>query len=192
MSRIDIDLLAAKLRVLTKRTKVAVSTRGHIDNIKEELATGILRLATDSAQRHHQLNRTDAEQVANRTAESFFRNFDKNINHPFPKRLIISMTKNKAADHFKQVDQLVDAYVDFDSPKIEPHTKSHDKTPFCLTVTSEVLDAVEDGRIKGRAADGVLLIIDGESNLGTSDRQAVKRGKDKVRDLFGQGYGIWM
>ena len=184
MSRIDIDLLAAKLRVLTKRTKVAVSTRGHIDNIKEELATGILRLATDSAQRHHQLNRTDAEQVANRTAESFFRNFDKNIHHPFPKRLIISMTKNKAADHFRQVDPLVDEYVNVDSPEIEPFTKAYDKTPFCLTVTSQVLDAVEDGRIKGRAADGVLMIIDGESNLNDSDRKACQRGRQNLSALF--------
>jgi hypothetical protein len=184
MSRIDIDLLAAKLRVLTKRTKVAVSTRGHIDNIKEELATGILRLATDSAQRHHQLNRTDAEQVANRTAESFFRNFDKNIHHPFPKRLIISMTKNKAADHFRQVDPLVDEYVNVDSPEIEPFTKAYDKTPFCLTVTSQVLDAVEDGRIKGRAADGVLMIIDGESNLNDSDRKACQRGRHNLSVLF--------
>ncbi len=192
MSRIDIDLLAAKLRVLTKRTKVAVSTRGHIDNIKEELATGILRLATDSAKRHYQLNQEDAEHVANRTTEAFFQNFDKNIQHPFPTRLVTKIAKNKAADHFRQVDSIVDEYVNVDSPEIEPYTKAYDKTPFCLTVTSEVLDAIDDGRIKGRAADGVLMIIDGESNLGTSDRQAVKRGKDKVRDLFGQGYGIWM
>ena len=191
MSRIDIDLLAAKLRVLTKRTKVAVSTRGHIDNIKEELATGILRLATDSAQRHHQLNRTDAEQVANRTAESFFRNFDKNINHPFPKRLIISMTKNKAADHFRQVDPLVDEYVSLDNPEIEPFTKSHDKTPFFLTVTSQVLDAVEDGRIKGRYADGIFMMLDDETNLDAADRQACKRAREKLHELFAEESQMW-
>jgi len=191
MSRIDIDLLAAKLRVLTKRTKVAVSTRGHIDNIKEELATGILRLATDSAQRHHQLNRSDAEQVANRTAESFFQNFEKNIHHPFPKRLIIKITKNKAADHFRLVDPLVDEYVNVDSPETEPYTKAHDKTPFCLTVTSRVLDAVKDGRIKGRHADGIFMMLDDETNLNSADRQACKRAREKLRDVFGEESRMW-
>lgn len=191
MSRIDIDLLAAKLRVLTKRTKVAVSTRGHIDNIKEELATGILRLATDSAQRHHQLNRTDAEQVANRTAESFFRNFDKNIHHPFPKRLIISMTKNKAADHFRQVDPLIDEFVSLDSPDVEPYTKSYDSKPFCLTVTSQVLDAVVDGRINGRNADGIFMMLNDETNLDSADRQACKRAREKLQDVFGEESVMW-
>ncbi|MFY8052142.1 MAG: hypothetical protein ACOVP2_05970 [Armatimonadaceae bacterium] len=191
MSRIDIDLLAAKLRVLTKRTQVAVSTSGHIDNIKDELATGILRLATDSAKRHYQLNQEDAEQVANRTAEAFFQNFDKNIQHPFPTRLVTKIAKNKAADHFRQVDSIVDEYVNVDSPEIEPYTKAYDKTPFCLTVTSQVLDAVEDGRIKGRYADGIFMMLDDETNLDSADRQARKRAREKLHELFAEESQVW-
>lgn len=63
--------------------------------------------------------------------------------------------------------------------------------PFCLTVQSEVLDAISDGRIKGRNADAVGIILDDMTNLGMADRQAVGRGKYKLRDVFGEEYRIW-
>jgi hypothetical protein len=50
---------------------------------------------------------------------------------------------------------------------------------------------MDDGRIKGRAADGIFMLLDGDSNLDVSDRQAVKRGKAKLRDVLGEDYRMW-
>jgi hypothetical protein len=192
MSRIDINTLAAKLIAHQNRTKVAASTAKHIKNLKDDLASGALRFATAKLGKDLGYQHPNIDDIAQIAVTDFIKTVENATSHTNPAGLLGKIVDRRKFDHFDATKRLP-KFVDLPETDILERILSIPApTPLSLTVTSEVLDAVSDGRIRGRAADGVLMIIDGESNLGTSDRQAVKRGKDKIRDLFGQNNGIWI
>ena len=192
MSRIDINALAAKLIAHQNRTQVAASTSGLLKNLKNDLAVGALRFATAKLGKDLGYQHPNIDDIAEKAVTDFIKTVENATSHTNPTGLLGTIVDRRKFDYFEATKRQPKLAEVENDDALERLTISQPEIPFCLTVTSEVLDALDDGRIKGRAADGVLMIIDGESNLGTSDRQAVKRGKDKVRDLFGQGYGIWM
>jgi hypothetical protein len=192
MSRIDINTLAAKLIAHQNRTKVAASTAKHIKNLKDDLASGALRFATAKLGKDLGYQHPNIDDIAQIAVTDFIKTVENATSHTNPTGLLGKIVDRRKYDHLDATKRLP-KFVDLPETDIlEGMLSIPAPTPSSLTITSEVLDAVSDGRIRGRAADGVLMIIDGESNLGTSDRQAVKRGKDKIRDLFGQDNGIWI
>ena len=189
MSRIDINALAAKLIAHQNRTQVAPSTSGLLKNLKNDLAVGALRFATAKLGKDLGYQHPNIDDIAEKAVTDFIKTVENATSHTNPTGLLGTIVDRRKFDYFEATKRQPKLAEVENDDALERLTIIQPEIPFCLTVTSEVLDAMDHGRIKGRAADGLLMIIDGESNLGTSDRQAVKRGKDKVRDLFGQGYG---
>jgi hypothetical protein len=191
MSRNDINALAAKLIAHQNRTQVAASTSGLLKNLKNDLATRALCFATTKLGKDLGYQHPNIPDIALIAVTDFVKTVENATSHDNPTGLLGKIVDRRKFDHFNATTrqpQLAD--VD-DDDALERLSVCQPIMPLSLTVTSEVLDAIYDGRIKGRAADGVRMIIDGESNLDVSDRQAVKRGKEKLRDVFGEEYRQW-
>ena len=191
MSRNDINALAAKLIAHQNRTKVAASTSGLLKNLKNDLATRALYFATTKLGKDLGYQHPNIEDIAQNAVTDFIKTVEKATTHENPTGLLGKIVDRRKFDHFDTCKRQPKLAVVDDDDALERLSTLQPILPFCLTITSEVLDAVDDGRIKGRAADGVRMIIAGESNLGVSDRQAIKRGKEKLRDVFGEEYRQW-
>jgi hypothetical protein len=184
MSRIDINALAAKLIAHQNRTKVAVSTSKHIENLKDDLASGALRFATAKLGRDLGYQHPNIDDIAQIAVTDFIKTVENATSHANPTGLLGKIVDRRKYDHFEATARQPKLAEVEDNDALERLSIIQPEIPFCLTVTSEVLDAVFDGRIKGRAADGVLMIIDGESNLSDSDRKACQRGRQNLSVLF--------
>ena len=191
MSRIDIDLHAAKLIAHQNRTQVAASTSGLLKNLKNDLATGALRFATTKLGKDLGYQHPNIDDIAEKAVTDFIKIVDNATSHKNPTGLLGTIVDRRKFDYFeagKRQPKLAEVEND---DAVERLSIIQPEIPFCLTVTSQVLDAVEDGRIKGRHADGIFMMLEDETNLDSADRQACKRAREKLGDVFGEESSMW-
>lgn len=191
MSRIDINALAAKLIAHQNRTQVAASTSGLLKNLKNDLAVGALRFATAKLGKDLGYQHPNIDDIAEKAVTDFIKTVENATSHTNPTGLLGTIVDRRKFDYFEATKRQPKLAEVENDDALERLTIIQPEIPFCLTVTSEVLDAIDDGRIKGRAADGIFMLLDGDSNLDVSNRQAVKRGKAKLRDVLGADYRMW-
>jgi hypothetical protein len=191
MSRNDINALAAKLIAHQNRTKVAVSTSKHIENLKDDLASGALRFATAKLGKDLGYQHPNIDDIAQIAVTDFIKTVENATSHTNPTGLLGKIVDRRKYDHFEATARQPKLAEVEDNDALERLSIIKPEIPFFLTVTSRVLDAVEDGRIKGRHADGIFMMLDDETNLDSADRQACKRARKKLRDLFGEESRMW-
>ncbi len=191
MSRIDINALAAKLIAHQNRTKVAVSTSKHIENLKDDLATGALRFATAKLGKDLGYQHPNIDDIAQTAVTDFIKTVENATSHTNPTGLLGTIVDRRKFDYFEATKRQPKLAEVENEDALERLSIIQPEIPFFLTVTSQVLDAVEDGRIKGRYAAGIFMMLDDETNLDATDRQACKRAREKLRAVFGEDYMMW-
>ena len=191
MSRIDINALAAKLIAHQNRTQVAASTSGLLKNLKNDLAVGALRFATAKLGKDLGYQHPNIDDIAEKAVTDFIKTVENATSHTNPTGLLGTIVDRRKFDYFEATKRQPKLAEVENDDALERLTIIQPEIPFCLTVTSEVLDAMDDGRIKGRYADGIFMMLEDETNLDSADRQACKRAREKLRSVLGEDYMMW-